>query len=360
MKKLEERNQRIIDAIIQKAHRVCPGALALIGIYGSFATGDAHEKSDLDLLVLVNDERGFQLGCAFIQDDLQVGHDIYCTTWDSLERDAEYSHPNISKLMDSKIVYCADPKYLEKLKNLRTKAATILQKPLTKEDFQKAEKLLKDAEHFYMAALIAESLSETKVQAGKAVYYAENALAMLNKAYFRFGTKRTVEELESMARRPTDLRKMIEAVLSAETAEQLRQHLTALVHETARVFQDVDRSLPITKQPVLADNISGTFEEMFSNWRNKIHAAADINDRHLAFMSMTSMQAMQEDIHSGVDIGCYDVMVCYDPNDLRRTAEACDEVLERYLAEYQKAGISANRYENIGAFLTDYLKDHQN
>lgn len=37
---LEERNQKIIDAVIKKAETVCLGALALIGIYGSFMTGD--------------------------------------------------------------------------------------------------------------------------------------------------------------------------------------------------------------------------------------------------------------------------------------------------------------------------------
>ena len=30
-----------------KAKKVCPDSLALIGIYGSVATGDAYEKSDL-------------------------------------------------------------------------------------------------------------------------------------------------------------------------------------------------------------------------------------------------------------------------------------------------------------------------
>lgn len=70
MKSLEVRNQKIIEAVIEKAHRVCPESLAMIGIYGSFATGEFYEKSDLDLLVLINDNNGWQLGCTFIQDDL--------------------------------------------------------------------------------------------------------------------------------------------------------------------------------------------------------------------------------------------------------------------------------------------------
>ena len=51
---LEERNQKIIDAVVNKANIVCPESLALIGINGSFMTGDFYEKSDLDLLILIN------------------------------------------------------------------------------------------------------------------------------------------------------------------------------------------------------------------------------------------------------------------------------------------------------------------
>lgn len=190
---LEERNQKVIDAVIKKANIVCPNALALIGINGSFMTGDFYEKSDLDLLVLINDDRGWQLGCAFIQDDLQVGHDIYCTTWKRLQKDARYEHPNISKLMDVKIVYCADEKYKEQLDILQKMAKDILSAPFSEEDYIKAEKLLNKAEHCYTLAMISEHKPDVLNEAGKAIYYIENAIAMLNKQYFHYGVKRAYE-----------------------------------------------------------------------------------------------------------------------------------------------------------------------
>ena len=90
MENLNTRNQKIINAVIEKANKVCPDSLALIGICGSFATGDFYERSDLDLLVLINDDMGWQLSGTFIQDDLEVGHDIYCTTWDDLREASLY------------------------------------------------------------------------------------------------------------------------------------------------------------------------------------------------------------------------------------------------------------------------------
>ena len=36
---MNEVHQKIIDAVIRKAERVCPDSLLLIGVYGSAATG---------------------------------------------------------------------------------------------------------------------------------------------------------------------------------------------------------------------------------------------------------------------------------------------------------------------------------
>lgn len=355
MKNLKIRNQKIINAVIEKAKKVCPESLALIGIYGSFATGDFYEKSDLDLLILINDDKGWQLGSTFIQDDLGVGHDIYCTTWEDLQKAAMYSDPNIAKLMDSQIVYCSDEKYRAELERLRQKAAEILQKTFSAEDYTKAENMLKEAEHFYMSAMTAEKIAAIRTQTGYALYYIENALAMLNKKYFRYGTKRAYEELEAMERKPAKLREMIESVLSANSEEQIKSSLTALVRETAIVFKSAKEEIPVRKKET-ADVICGTYEEMFSNWRNKMYEASKRQDGHLAFMSITNLNAMLSEISSEAEIDDYNVFNVYDPNDLHKTALAFDGFLKEYLEEYRKTGIEPNCFDNIDSFVRHYLE----
>lgn len=355
MENLKIRNQKIINAIIEKAGKVCPESLALIGIYGSFVTGDFHEKSDLDLLILINDDKGWQLGSTFIQDDLGVGHDIYCTTWEDLQNSSLYSDPNIAKLMDSQIVYCSDEKYMKELEMLRKKASEILQKPFSDDDYTKAENMLKEAEHFYMSAMTMEKIADIRTQTGYALYYIENAVAMLNKKYFRYGTKRAYEELEAMERKPAGLCKMIESVLSADTEEQIKNALTTLVRETVRVFQSVKSEIPTEKKPA-AEVIGGTYEEMFSNWRNKMYYASETQDRHLAFMSIANLNAMLSEISSEAEIGDYNVFDGYYPNNLQKTAQAFDGFLKEYLKEYQKAGIEPNRFKDIDSFVKNYLE----
>lgn len=352
---LEERNQKIIDAIIEKADRVCPGALALIGINGSFMTGDFYEKSDLDLLILINDDRGQQLACTFIQDDLQVGHDIYCFTWERLDSCSRYEHPNISKLMDSKIVYCADEKYREKLKSLRKRAEDILSAPFSENDYVKAEKLLKEAEHYYALAMTSEQKPKVLDGAGGVIYCIENAIAMLNKRYFRYGVKRAYRELNEMPNKPENLCEMIDDIISAESLADVQKNLTRLMSETLAVFRKAKDSVAADRKAADADTLTGTYEEMYSNWRNKMYAAADAENRHLAFMSLVSANAMFSEIRSEVDIGSYDAMECYDPQDLHKTARSYDSRLNEYLTEYEESGVPVKRYSDIDEFVLDYL-----
>ena len=84
--------------------------------------------------------------------------------------------------------------------------------------------------------------------------------------------------------------------------------------------------------------------------------AAEKGDRHLAFMSLESLNEMLNDIGSEVDIGTYDVLSVYDPEDLQKTAEGFDKILRQYLGEYEKAGMQPSRYADVDAFVSAYLK----
>ncbi len=356
--RLSERNDKIIRAVIEKAERVCPGSLAMVGIYGSFMTGDIHEKSDLDLLILVNDDAGYQLSEGFLQDDLGVGHDLYCTTWESLEESMQYDYPQISKLMDSEIVWCADEAYRERLDALRKSVREQLVSPFSANALAHAQEHLGQAEHYFAESLTASSLSAARVNAAHMLWHIEGTIAALNRTYFRLGTRRAYEELSAMEKRPEPLCALIDAVVSADTAECLHNALVRLLRETkvsVRAFSREFHTVP--KQPVAADTIGGTYEEMFSNWRNKIVLAAETGDRYLAFMSMSAMSGMLSSICAAYDTAnSYDAMSGYDPHDLWKTAKFFDRTLEDYLTEYRKASLDVKRYANIDEFVKDYLK----
>ena len=111
---------------------------------------------------MINDDRGWKLGTAFIQEDQGVGHDIYCTSWESLRQDACYTHPHISKLMDSRIMYCADEKYRSELEKLREQVRNKIEAAFGEEDYQKAENELKEAQYCYAKAMITDDLNTVR------------------------------------------------------------------------------------------------------------------------------------------------------------------------------------------------------
>jgi predicted nucleotidyltransferase len=162
METQEERNRKIIRAVTEKAERVCPGSLALVGVNGSFATGQAHPRSDLDLLIVVNDRAGDRLASAFVQRDMQAAHDLYCMSWDRLRQMARYENPHIAKLMDAKIVWSAGKEADDRLAEIRAEARARLSAPLSSEDFAKAEKFLGEAERCFAKAFEADSLSDLR------------------------------------------------------------------------------------------------------------------------------------------------------------------------------------------------------
>lgn len=351
---MHKRNQAIINAIIAKAERDCPGALAMIGIYGSFLTGDIHEKSDLDLMILINDDRGYGLARTFIQEDAGIGHDLYCTTWEMLESDAEYSHPHISKLMDSRIVYCAAPEYQVRLETLREKARAQMRSPLTQHDLEKVRQHLTQAEHSFAQAIIADSMADIRNHGANLIYHLQSATAMLNKTYFRKGTRRVWDEIGAFSHSPKHFEDLANSFVLADTPGAAKEVAGAMMRTFYELFQAISATVATPKVPVSPDNLRGTYEEMFSNWRNKLYLAAQTGDAFLSFINLASMQEMLSDIEMGIQIGHYDVMACFHPEDLFLTARECDRVLTAYLEEYEKAGISPQRYPNIDAFIADY------
>jgi len=120
------------------------------------------------------------------------------------------------------------------------------------------------------------------------------------------------EELEAMERRPDTLCEMIENVLAATTVNGLKEQLTLLMKGLDFCFRQAMKQLQQEKKPACEDTLSGTYEEMFSNWHGKMVQAAERGDRHLAFMSLESLNEMLNDISSEVDIGTYDALSAYD------------------------------------------------
>ncbi len=307
---MNDRNEKMIDIIIKKADALCPDSLALIGVYGSVITGDEYEKSDLDLMILINDENGQVLADGFIIDDVGIGYDLYCTSWDMLEKDAQCDHAYLSKLFDTVIVYCKDKSALKRLDEIRRKAAELL---ASDQRYEKADKAYSDAKKMLAEVYLAQSLSKARSCAGAAIEFIENAVMLHNGRYFRKGTKRALDELKQLGL-PFDLETRILAVIQAETVEKIRAELT-------EIFILADEYLQVPKKKEL------------------------------------SLQWMFYEIAEYIAVDDFEIMDKFNPKNLEENVDVFDQALNKYLAEYEKVGICPKHFGSMTEFAEDYNKE---
>lgn len=338
-------NQKIIDAIIARAEKECPHSLALIGIYGSVATGDEYAKSDLDLLILIQDENGWKLGTGFILDNSGVGYDIYCTDWNGLRFDAQCHHAQISKLMESKIVYVKKQEAYEELCKLREQARAFLE---SEERFERVHELLDKAKLFYANAHLHEELGQVRIDAFGVMYYLLDALMLYHGAYFKRGVKRTFEELANLPigeEFPNTMKKIAASKDISELRDLAKNLLLYAENHTRREQPKAEPS----------EGLAGTYEEMYSNWRNKVEEAAANQDTFASFMNMCNLHYMFSEIASETNIGTYNIMEEYNPDALEENVRIYDQYLKKYEEVYQKAGIAVKRFSDVDVFVADYL-----
>lgn len=340
-------NQKILNAVIEKAEKVCPDSLALIGIYGSAATGDEYEKSDLDLLILIQDDEGWRLGTGFILDDSKVGYDIYCTNWSGLRYDASCQHAQISKLMDSKIVYIKNQEAYDELCKLREQAKLFLS---SEERFQRVNELVDKAKISYANTYLHEESGQVRLEAYGVICYLVDAIMLFHGKYFKRGIKRMFEELAALPVEEDFLDSLRRIALSKDVRELRDLLKSLLLYAEGNLKQEKEKEEP-------SEGLSGTYEEMYSNWRNKVEEAAKQNDVFASFMNMCSLHYMFAENSSEADIGTYNIMEEYNPDCLENNVSLFDAYLQKYEAVYKAAGIAIKRYPDVDGFVADYLEN---
>ena len=339
-------HQKIVDAVLKKAERECPGALDLVGIYGSVCTGDVHEHSDLDLLILINDPKGYVLSKTFILEDEGIGYDVYCTSWESLTDDANCGHAHLSKLMDSQVVYVREESVTERLEALKNQAREILG---SDKRFEVVAGIREELCKIYGQAFVAETVGQLRGWAAYMITLSLDAVMLWNGKYFKRGVKRTFEELEGLDV-PDDFEQNILKIVKAKNYIELGIAVGTLFKSVMRFTERRTR-----KDAPTQERLAGTYEEMFSNWRNKMPEAAERGDAFASFMNLASLQYMFEGIRAENAIPKFSVLEEFDATDLAKNAKIFDDALEDYRQEYVKLGMEPVRFADVDEFVKVYL-----
>jgi hypothetical protein len=350
---LKDRNDRIIAAIIKKAGIVCPNSLALIGIAGSFHSGDIHERSDLDLCIVINDDAGWKIASCFILDE--VGHDLYCTHWTTLESMSQYLDPYITKLLELDIVYCADDTYLDKYMALRKKVQDRLNSPFSIEDAKNVQRHLENAVKEYASTMLSENASEAKYASAKMLVSIQYVMYLANKTYIKRGIRRIPEDIKAMKLLPKNFLQNYDALITAHTVEEIKSCSTELMNTSKSFVSELIDGVKVKKE-ITPESIEGTYEEIVSNWRNKMYLAAHTNDAYLALMTMASCQEFYDEFATEYNVERVRLFEEFRIDDLSRSAEQFDVAMDYYRCLYTQIGAFVRSYPGIEAFEKAYLE----
>ena len=339
--------------VIERAKRDFPEDIAIIGLSGSFSTGDYHEKSDLDLIIINNTPRGWEISFCFILGD--VGYDIYCTPWETrIQAQSNLESPMISCLVDLQILYCAKPEYMDKLNIYIKRALDELAKPIGKPCLDRAEKDINKAKQEYANAMLSEQAGAVRYAAGSVLYHTLNAIVNMNNTYIKRGIKRYLDELRQYRYLPENFESKYMAVIDGKTVDELRKDSFALLRSVDELYHEM-REKFIPKAVPSYDNLKGTYEELWCNCRNKIIVSTDANDKNYAFHSALGTQMFLDEMTDYFGTPKFDLMQHYNSDNLQSFKSAFLLIMDEYLAEYEKVGRKVERFDNFEQLYAKYM-----
>ncbi len=352
---LYERNEKIIKIILQQIKRKCHNCVDLIGIGGSFCNGDIYENSDLDLVIIANDKSANVLDKCFILEN--IGFDIYTQDWSKLERMSEYTSPYVTKLFDLDIVYKLSDEILCRYYSLQQKL---------KENMQDDDKIsIKIGAYFtdilkdYDKLISTNNTFEAYKYLARIIKNLEYIIYMLNKTYVKKGTKRIPQEISNMNILPDEFLATYLEITNFKTLDDIRNKVLVLVNSMKKLLDKMNikyncfninkeiQNSEILKRQISSDDITGTYEEIYSNWRNKMYHAIQINNRYLSFVTMASCQEFYDQMSNEFDISNVELIDKYNSNDLKANAFYFDKAMNEWKKLYDLFDKDVIKYNSL-------------
>ena len=350
-----ERKDALIQMVIERARRDFPEDIALIGLTGSFQTGDFHEKSDLDLVIVNETPRGWDMAFCFLLGD--VGYDIYCTPWEPrIQAQSTLESPMVSHLLDLQILYCAKPEYLERFNAYREKALEALRKPIGRDCLTRAKRWIDEAKRDLASALLEDAPGPVRYATGGVLYNLINALVQMNNTYLKRGIKRYWEDVSAYGHLPENFETLYWGVVRAKTVEDLRASALALLKGVTRLHaqmwdQFVDKPAPTY------ENLRGTYEELWCNYRNKVLASTASGDASYALHAALGAQNYLDEMAEDRGTPRFDLLKDFEAENLTPFRDAFLRAMEEYLKEYDRVGRKLERFETLEDLSAWYLRN---
>ena len=193
-----------------------------------------------------------------------------------------------------------------------------------------------------------------RTDAFEAIFCLSDALMLYHHAYFKKGVKKMLQELERQNVAREFLNNMVK-ITKSKDIQEIRNFIRDMIVYAEELMRDKHEKAPVSM--AISSRLTGTYEEMYSNWKNKVQEAAESQNSFSSFMSVCAFAGMINDISADTDIGSFDISEEYNPDCLEDNVKLYDRYLKKYDNQvYEKASIKINEFENVDEFVRNYLK----
>ena len=350
--RLLAKNENLIAMVTERVKRNFADDIDIIGLSGSFSTNDFHEKSDLDLIIINNKDRAWDMNACFIYDD--VGYDIYCTPWDSMERKADFDDQGVSILTDMEILYIAKPECLDRLNKLKEKALKELARPVNADCIARAEKHIDLAKQNFTDMILGNDVSTVKLSSAWLVINLVNSIVHLNNTCIKHGIKRYLEELCAYRHLPNNFKQLYMTVVEAKNEDDIKNASEKLLRAVIRLRDELKKKYVAPPVPDY-NNLRGTYEEAYCNCKNKILNSIETGDKSYIFLAAAGGQGYFNEMADVVGTKRFDLMKHYDADNPEKYRDAFLLAMEEFSEEYNKAGRRILRYDDFETLYGDYM-----
>ncbi len=291
-------------------------------------------------------EKANQLARTFIIGG--IGYDLFPMSWERMERIARLEEDNAPVLLDAQILYTGIDQDKTRFVKLQEETAANLKN--TMYTYRKALEKLAVAMELYQTMVFEDSLYKVRKAAGHIVLYLANAVAYTNHSCLRRGHYTMMAELASMSRIPHDFITLVQAVVQAETKEDIKQRCYEIIYNTRRYLKEKNSK---TEEPDRNHDYQGLaswYHELSYLWR-EIYHFCDAGDAVKAFLRSCNLQSEIDIISEEFGLPELDLLGAFHPSglaDYRQQAAHIEQQIRSIVFEH---GAVIDEYPSIADFL---------
>ena len=203
--------------------------------------------------------------------------------------------------------------------------------------------------------MLSDNINTIRYSSALVLYNLTNALVNVNNMYFKRGVKRYVEEIATFQYQPSDFTQQYMAVIEAVTIHDIRNATFEMLKNMVEFYDNMKREF--TKKPAPTyENLAGTYEELWCNYRNKVIVSTEHNDPSYAFHVAMGAQEFFDEMTESIGTKKLELMKYFDVNDLSVFKEKFLHIMDEYLTEYRKVGRTVEQYTSFEQLYEHFMQ----